>query len=963
MRIIPNFPEQVRKHPWKSIGEFALRLLGFVGIPFILFSGLLLISENQYHQEAANSYSKRMEKVLGRVSVKADKIQNFNSSFKALSQIKFCSSVFYKRLQQIIEGKEHALEVYLFNEKKKCITVPFLPKPAKFVANKFLKAVFSKKIRKSDKKWIKSFSGYGNTHKLLRSLKNCLISFKGSEGRTHVGLFVCRSANKLAGYALVFLKAREISSDELLDEVIAAENVKNLKEYKIGWWDPVKPDQLNPKIEKWDADLLATLQQLPIGIKRFKCKELNAVKSINNDGATIFCVARHKVTKSPILTKIEFSLKLLAVIVSLIFLLFFVGFKPFKLGLRLKIIMLFAFGAGVSIAVLISTGLIDRDNLEAVLLEEYRNKNIEMLLRTDEGLLKEYSQLDKAYHEHISNFSKTNFTEFKSSVKKLNKLFENFPGYIDNLFVAGKEGEICFRKEIKPAGYKVNEIYSQGILETCMGKFGNSSSSSRSQHAKIINSSGRMFYRELILRYAGNVTNLSVIDNFIPVYIDLISDSADKIMALICAFHSSSGIQRSYLYKISKCLEKEVSAEDPRLVAIPIKEGADWPAFPKRRTAKVEILKELAETALSTGIPVHRVGVIQGKKYLFSGIKGSNIDGYALIAAQPYVPIKNKISKINRKIVFLSVAILGTGLLLGWITSTLLLVPLKKVNKGLFALNQGNFRHRIKSNELEEFSRMSQTFNKTLEGLLELQVAKGIQELLWPEKSISGPGWELDGKCRTATELGGDHFEWFELEDGRVLITIGDVAGHGVASAMVQASTKIWMALKAYESTDPAVILSEINRLHVSQGVKKLPMLCWMGIFCPKTKKIEYASAGASYPVFVDINGESQHLKLPGMPLGIRKKLPLKNMILDMSQGGSLILYTDGIIECTDANNNMLGFERFLEYCKQTADLSAGDAISRLFKLGDDWSLGQRGDDQTLVVLKVDPAKEGAADE
>jgi serine phosphatase RsbU (regulator of sigma subunit) len=963
MRILPNFPEEVRKHPWKSIVEFTLRLLGFIGIPFILFSGLLLISEEQYHQEATNSDSKRMEKVLGRVSVKGDIVQNFNSSFNALAQIKFRSDTFFKRLQQIIKGKEQALEVYLFNEKKKCLTVPFLPKPAKFVANKFLKAVFSKKVRKSDLKWVKSFAGYGKTHKLLRSLKNRLIAFKGSEGRSHVGLFLCENNNKLAGYILVFLKKRKISPNRLLDTVIAEESIKNLKDFKIGWWDPVNPDQLNPKAEKWDPGLLSVLQQLPIGIKRFQCKGLNAVKAINNDGATIFCVARRRITGSPVLAKIGFSLKLLSVVIGLIFLLFFVGFQPFKIGLRLKIIMLFAFGAGVSIAVLIGTGLVDRDNLEAVLLEEYRNKNIEMLLRTDEGLLKEYSQLNKAYGEHLSAFSRQSFSEFKKSAKNLNKLFKNFPGYIDNLFVAGKDGTICYRKEIKPAGYRVNEIYAHGILETCMGKIANSTSPQRGQHAKIINSSGRMFYRELMLRYAGKVTNLSVIDNFIPVYINLISDPADKIMALICAFHSSSGIQRNYLYNISKSLEKELSAEDSRLVAIPIKEGADWPAFPKRRTAKVEILKELAETAISTGIPVHRIGVILGQKYLFSGIKGSNIDGYALIAAQPYAPIKNKISKLNRRIVILSVAILGTGLLLGWVTSTLLLVPLKKVNQGLFALNQGNFRHRIKSNELEEFSQMSRTFNKTLEGLLELRVAKGIQELLWPEKSISGPGWELDGKCRTATELGGDHFEWFELEDGRILITIGDVAGHGVASAMVQASTKIWMALKAYESTDPAVVLSEINRLHVSQGVKKLPMLCWMGIFCPETKKIEYASAGASYPVFVDMSGESQHLKLPGMPLGIRKKLPLKNMVLDMSQGGSLILYTDGIIECTDSSNNMLGFERFLEYCKQTANLSASDAIARLFQLGDDWSPGQRDDDQTLVILKVDPAKEEAADE
>jgi sigma-B regulation protein RsbU (phosphoserine phosphatase) len=218
---------------------------------------------------------------------------------------------------------------------------------------------------------------------------------------------------------------------------------------------------------------------------------------------------------------------------------------------------------------------------------------------------------------------------------------------------------------------------------------------------------------------------------------------------------------------------------------------------------------------------------------------------------------------------------------------------------------------------------------------------------------MKGDGWALEGSCKTATDLGGDHFEWFKLDSGKILITIGDVSGHGVASAMVQASTKVWMALKSRNTEDPSQILGEINRLHFEQGVRKLPMTCWVGIFDPEKRMIEYASAGQSYPIFVDNSGNAEFLKLPGMPLGVRKKFQPQNATLDLSLGGNLVLYTDGLVESPNAGGEILGYDRFIKICSEVVGLSANQAMDYIFQKTFDWDCGHKIDDQTVVVLTV----------
>ncbi|NCB39989.1 MAG: serine/threonine-protein phosphatase, partial [Erysipelotrichia bacterium] len=261
-----------------------------------------------------------------------------------------------------------------------------------------------------------------------------------------------------------------------------------------------------------------------------------------------------------------------------------------------------------------------------------------------------------------------------------------------------------------------------------------------------------------------------------------------------------------------------------------------------------------------------------------------------------------------------------------------------------------NFRMRLPGAIVSEFSAVMGSLGRTMENFRELQVARTVQETLWPEEPLGGHDWDLCGKSLTATELGGDHYDWMHLKDGRVLVVVGDVTGHGIAPAMVQASIKVWLALNAEKCSNAVDLLREIGRLHFDYGIRRLYMTCWLAYYTPETGMLEYASAGHPYPIIVSSDGSAEMLKLPGMPLGSKLDLKIYGDTRFLLPGSSLVLYTDGIIEITDNARQMLGFDGFLELCRRIHCMSPSAAIDHILTAASAW--GERNDDQTVIVLK-----------
>lgn len=955
MNWIPSLPEKLRNEPVKQILTSLVSVLLVVLAPAFLFTGLNnFFAEENIKRQKADQIAE-MSALLGDIAGLSEPLQRFNVVFKQLSQIAFPSKVFDKRLKQILRRNPGSFDIYFFRKNHKCFDLDYLPRAPKFVAQKFFSAMLNPEDSKKDEKWLVKFSGYRLAHKFLAKSFGSVCKLGKSDDRQWGGWFPLQdTSGNCVGYFLAFIRKSALDEESLLDQSVSLANQNHKKEYSFAWQDPCNPEVLRSSSEGFSSETVTILNKLPYGETEFVEKGRNGIKYYIDSGLAIVSLSQRVLIHGPIFYYISFSIKIAAVLAIIFLLPVFLGITSFKPGLKAKLVALLLVGAGSCMLSLIFTGVIDRSDREKVLNNHYQQRNLEELNRIDEGVSFEFKRLEKVLKSSINKLSGLNDEQFHAQLPKLWGSLSAFAGRFKELLLIEPSGTLLYmpgsREPVSWANESTAAMYGEMILQTYQGKYLAPSHDTQSTSVKdVVKNSSSTFSRNLILKGDG-FESLTLAESSVPTYLEFFLGSDNQARGLLLALLSNPGIQRNYLHSISKLFDSKKEKHHPRFVALPILASLHWPAFPKRRSAENDILKKISVMVISQDLAVHSIERINGKTFLLSAVKGKLLDGYVLILARPYEVVMEKIKILNKKISLLAIFILLLAGLSAWITSRLVLKPIIGIREILNSISNGNFRAKAKPEVVKEFAAVANSLNRTLEGFQELKVARSIQENLWPEKSLKGLNWELEGRCKAASELGGDHIEWLELNDGRVLFVIGDVAGHGIGAAMIQASIKVWMALKASEAKSASELLKEVNRLHCKYGTKKLPMCCWAGYFYPETGKINFTSAGGCYPIVLSADGSKQILKTPDIPLGIRLRASYAENEILLLPGQSLILYTDGIIETLDEAEKMIGFTAFEDKCSDLNELSTSEFIEEIFAFADRW--GKQNDDQTLIVLR-----------
>lgn len=954
MMWLSRLPEVVRRQPLATSLQAALKALIIIFLPWMLFQGL-----NQYFAaaDAAERLAferNRMTSLLGAVAARAEPLQRFDAEFKNIAAIPFPSAVFSQRLQQIIKAHPGALEIHVYDPAGDCLTLPFLPAPAKFVARRFFECVRQPALADKYQRFVIQFSGYRAAHKIINQSPEAIVRIGSSHDRQWGGWFALHDKNGAAsGHLLVFIRKSAMAPGSLLDNSILQARRLYGRNYLFAWQDPAQPSVLLPAGHGFASQTTALLNAAPIGENDFVCEGRPGVKLYTDDGAVVVARTVYPVETGQFHRGVSFAINIASLIAFLVLTPLFIGVTRLYPGLKLRISALLLFGAGIPLVLLVFTGLADRAEQEVVLVDSLQKRNIEELTLLDEGLLYDYRKIESLYKAHISKIRNLPEPEFKTAFKQTGKLL-GFSDVMHQVLLVSFGDSYSFSRET-PDGRKSTKkesmvIYGEMLLEVLNGTYDETERKS-ADLSSVVNSMGGWLARSLILN-SGKVGILNLLASVMPTYIDFVVDSTNRARGMLFAFLSQSALQRSYLLKACRASEQRFQPLQPRLAAIPVSMSPFWPAFPKRSTARQNELRSLADQVLKSGIPAHITATVAGGRYLISAMRGSNLSGYILILARPYEVIDQKIAILRRNLQILAVLVVILALFAAAVTSSLLLQPVGVLRGALEAVLAGNFRVRLPGATMVEFDAMLGSLGRTMENFQELQVARTVQETLWPEASLLGDDWQLCGRCLTATELGGDHFDWFRLTDGRVLLTAGDVTGHGIAPAMIQASIKVWLALNAEKCRDAVELLQKIARLHFLFGARKLYMTCWLAYYTPTTGLLEFASAGHPYPIIVSQNGDVETLKLPGMPLGVKEKPSIGSDQRVLSPGSSLVLYTDGIVETADAQKRIIGFDGFSAMCSQAAHLPAGEMVEHIFAAAAAW--GEQIDDQTVIVLHRD---------
>jgi phosphoserine phosphatase RsbU/P len=235
----------------------------------------------------------------------------------------------------------------------------------------------------------------------------------------------------------------------------------------------------------------------------------------------------------------------------------------------------------------------------------------------------------------------------------------------------------------------------------------------------------------------------------------------------------------------------------------------------------------------------------------------------------------------------------------------------------------------------------------------EVKKAAQIQQALLPSRIFSFPGIELAADLRTCTELGGDIYDYFLIDHDRLCLVVADVSGHGVQAGMMTTATKASLhTLVRQGITTPGLLLSGMNGAILATTGHTLLMTCIVVIISLEDRQIRYANAGHNFPYLYRkaTRGVEMLQNSPCFPLGFDANSLYEENTLEFSPGDTLVLYSDGVPECSNGLDNF-GYKRFENCLSNLAEQSPSDCVNQILKSLSEFR-GNEGfeDDVTLVV-------------
>jgi hypothetical protein len=224
----------------------------------------------------------------------------------------------------------------------------------------------------------------------------------------------------------------------------------------------------------------------------------------------------------------------------------------------------------------------------------------------------------------------------------------------------------------------------------------------------------------------------------------------------------------------------------------------------------------------------------------------------------------------------------------------------------------------------------------------ELQLARELQGRLLPPPEIAGEGYRVAARNLPARLVAGDFYDSFLLPDGAVGVAVGDVAGKGMAAALIMASVKAMLPLVAAERS-AAATLREVNRRLVAELPGREFVALALARFDPAGGRLELANAGLPDPYLLAPGQPPAPLAVPGprLPLGVRHDVEYRSLALRLAPGERLLLFTDGLAEAPAAGGEPLGYGALADLL--AADESDGD---RADGAGGSGGLDRGGDGQ-----------------
>ena len=377
-----------------------------------------------------------------------------------------------------------------------------------------------------------------------------------------------------------------------------------------------------------------------------------------------------------------------------------------------------------------------------------------------------------------------------------------------------------------------------------------------------------------------------------------------------------------------------------------------------------------ATTLYDADIRDGKTDLTEKYKYVFKFV-----EGYCILAAMPEAEVVFMRDASLYTSIFMQVIIFATLFVFIYILIKRVIINnLQKINDTLGRITKGDLNVTVDVRSSREFSSLSDDINSTVSTLKryiaeaaaridkELEYAKQIQLSALPTNFPDGEDYSIYAQMIAAKEVGGDFYDFYQINDTTVAFLAADVSGKGIPAAMFMMTAKTIIKDLAESGMAVNEIFTKANEKLCENNESGMFVTAWMGILDLKTGSLKFANAGHNPPLLKRANGSFEYLKTrAGFVLAGMEGIRYRAGELTLAPGDRIFLYTDGVTEATNTENKLYGEDRLIRFMDQNASVEA-EALLPMLKANIDEFVGEapQFDDITMLMFDYKPEQGGA---
>jgi serine phosphatase RsbU (regulator of sigma subunit) len=235
----------------------------------------------------------------------------------------------------------------------------------------------------------------------------------------------------------------------------------------------------------------------------------------------------------------------------------------------------------------------------------------------------------------------------------------------------------------------------------------------------------------------------------------------------------------------------------------------------------------------------------------------------------------------------------------------------------------------------------------------EFEIAKEVQARLFPQALPSIETLEFAGICIQARQVGGDYFDFVELGEARFALITADVAGKGIAAALLMANLQANLRIQCENaSTHPRELLRSVNQVFHKNSTESAYATLFFAEYDDRQRRLRYANCGHLPGLLLRSDGTLERLVSTGTVLGLFREWDCMTEERTLCKGDTLAIYTDGVTEAFNEADEDFGEERLVDSLRRHRHLPPQDTVSAMVDEVRQFSALEQSDDITLTIAK-----------